>query len=108
MRYLETTDDQANLFVNIITKSASSFFSITGKSKKEIKGWWSKDTKTARNDLKNAVTCQPKCSSQTQRGIFIKKGKLSDICKWSNGLVVKMLDSHSRGPMLKTTGWLQA
>ena len=28
-------DDQANLFVNIITTSASSFFSITEKSTKE-------------------------------------------------------------------------
>ena len=26
---------------------------------------------------------------------------------WSNGLVVKALDSQSRGSMFKTTGWLQ-
>ena len=26
---------------------------------------------------------------------------------WSNGLVVKALDSQSRDPMFKTTGWLQ-
>ena len=26
---------------------------------------------------------------------------------WSNGLVVKALDSHSRGPVFKTTGWLK-
>ena len=26
---------------------------------------------------------------------------------WSNGLVVKVLDSQSRGPVIKTTGWLQ-
>ena len=26
--------------------------------------------------------------------------------KWSNGLVVKVLDSQSRGPVFKTTGWL--
>ena len=26
---------------------------------------------------------------------------------WSNGLVVKALDSQSRGPRFKTTGWLQ-
>ena len=25
----------------------------------------------------------------------------------SDGLVVKVLDSQSRGPMFKTTGWLQ-
>ena len=26
---------------------------------------------------------------------------------WSNGLVVKVLDSQSRGPLFKTTGWPQ-
>ena len=26
---------------------------------------------------------------------------------WSNGIVVKALDSQSRGPVIKTTGWLQ-
>ena len=25
---------------------------------------------------------------------------------WSNGLVVKALDSQLRGPVFKTTGWL--
>ena len=38
-------DDQSNLFVNIRTTSASSLFSIIEKSKKESKGWWSKDIK---------------------------------------------------------------
>ena len=47
------TDDQANLFCNIITQSASSFFGVTERSKKENKGWWSKDIKKTRNDLKN-------------------------------------------------------
>ena len=28
-------------------------------------------------------------------------------CLWSNGLVVKALDSQSRGPVFKTTEWLQ-
>ena len=68
-------DEQANLFVNIITESAFSFFGVTEKSKQESKGWWNKDIKKARNDLKNAnnrykkkaVTCQPKCSCQKQR-----------------------------------------
>ena len=27
--------------------------------------------------------------------------------RWSIGLVVKALDSQSRGPVFKTTGWLQ-
>ena len=26
---------------------------------------------------------------------------------WSNGLVVTAEDSQSRGPLIKTTGWLQ-
>ena len=38
-------DEQANLFVKIITESAFSFFSVTEKSKKESKGWWNKDIK---------------------------------------------------------------
>ena len=33
--------------------------------------------------------------------------KASKIPRRSNGLVVKVLDSQSRGPMSKTTGWLQ-
>ena len=28
-------------------------------------------------------------------------------CIWSNGLVVKVLDSQSTSPVFKTTGWLQ-
>ena len=28
-------------------------------------------------------------------------------CIWSDGLVVKSLDPQSRGPVFKTTGWLQ-
>ena len=27
--------------------------------------------------------------------------------EWSNGLVVKALDSQSKSPRFKTTGWLQ-
>ena len=60
------------MFVNII-KSISSLFSITGKSKKESKGWWCEDIKKAGNDLKNAknwykkaMALHPKCSSWTQ------------------------------------------
>ena len=30
-----------------------------------------------------------------------------DFILWSDGLVVKSLDSQSRGPVFKTTGWLQ-
>ena len=29
------------------------------------------------------------------------------MANWSNGLVVKALDSQSRGPVFKTAGWLQ-
>ena len=39
-------DEQANLFVKMITESAFSFFSETEKSKKESKGWWNKDIKS--------------------------------------------------------------
>ena len=40
--------------------------------------------------------------------LALHETKLDDsIYIWSNGLVVKALDSQSRGPMLKTTGWLQ-
>ena len=31
----------------------------------------------------------------------------NNISFWSNGLVVKVLDSQLRGPMFKTTRWLQ-
>ena len=34
------------------------------------------------------------------------KGKENHIL-WSIGLVVKVLDSQSKGPVFKTTGWLQ-
>ena len=27
--------------------------------------------------------------------------------EWSNGLAVKALDSQSRGPVLKNTGWVE-
>ena len=33
--------------------------------------------------------------------------KMKKTTGWSNGLVVKALGSQSRGPMFKTTGWLQ-
>ena len=40
-----------------------------------------------------------------------KKGVLGNyvyyIGLWSNGLVVKALDSQFRGPVFKTAGWLQ-
>ena len=38
-------DNHPNLFANIITTSAYSFFCITEKSKKESNRWWSKDIK---------------------------------------------------------------
>ena len=41
-----------------------------------------------------------------QKGMFwVSEQRLVDL--WSNGLVVKMLDCQSRGPLFKTTGWLQ-
>ena len=39
---------------------------------------------------------------------YIKnKSKVNSLSTPYNGLVVKMLDSQSRGPVFKTTGWLQ-
>ena len=59
-------DDQSNLFINIITASASSFFSITEKSKKKVKGGGVKISKTLEMTLrmltiytKKTVTNQP-------------------------------------------------
>ena len=44
-------------------------------------------------------------------GIFSNKGRVSTPGKsgnlWRNGLVVKALDSQSRGLVFKSTGWLQ-
>ena len=37
----------------------------------------------------------------------IYKSKLRGFINQSNDLVVKMLDSQSRGPVFKATGWLQ-
>ena len=51
--------------------------------------------------------------SEKKEGSVSKNQKKNEkICKryrryWSNGLVVKVLDSQSRGPVFKTTGWLQ-
>ena len=47
-------DEKAELFVDIIFNSASQFFGMTELSKKESKGWWNKDIKIARTNLKNA------------------------------------------------------
>ena len=44
------------------------------------------------------------------KGVLHRVEKLSGyraMGSWSNGLVVKALDSQSRGPVFKTTGWLQ-
>ena len=43
------------------------------------------------------------------KGVYQKTNlvKVYVSCLWSNGLVVKALDSQSRVPVIKTTGWLQ-
>ena len=45
-----------------------------------------------------------KCPSYTKKKVFnaALEGSLR-----SSGLVTKILDSHSRGPRFKITGWLQ-
>ena len=58
--------------------------------------------------MKHRKHCEALCSIQLitfaffndLRGIFVEY-------LWSNGLVVKVLDSQSRGHVFKTTGWLQ-
>ena len=67
--------------------------------------------------LQNAVTTiYKKSNKETERRInckgikYTKEATILDkveVEKWSNGLVVKALDSQSRGPVFKTTGWLQ-
>ena len=64
-------DEQANLFVNIITESAFSFFGVTERSKKS-KGWWNKDIKKARNDLKNANNGYKKRQSPANLNAVVK------------------------------------
>ena len=39
--------------------------------------------------------------------MFLMGSLYESIPLWSNGLVVKALDSQSRSPVFKTTGWLQ-
>ena len=65
-------DEQANLFVKIITESAFSFFGVTEKSKKESKGWWNKDIKKARDDLKNANNRYKKRQSPANLNAVVK------------------------------------
>ena len=67
--------------------------------------------------LQNAVTTiYKKSNKETERRInckgikYTKEATILDkveVEQWSNGLVVKTLDSQSRGPVFKTTGWLQ-
>ena len=44
-------DEQAELFVDIISNSVTKFFGVTESTRKESKGWWNKDIKRARNNL---------------------------------------------------------
>ena len=39
--------------------------------------------------------------------LLVFQGDMKVVSFTSNGLVVKELDSQSRGPVFKTTGWLQ-
>ena len=40
-------------------------------------------------------------------GTFLVPKAVDYVTLWSNGLVIKALDSQSRGSIIKTTGWLQ-
>ena len=75
-------DNHPDLFVNIITTSAYSFFSIVEKSKKESNSWWSKDIKRARNDLKNANNKTKKRQSPANPNVVLKhKETLQNLIK---------------------------
>ena len=57
-KFLSTTnkkkliDEQACLLTEIIAESAASFFGMSTISTKESKGWWNKNIKIARNEVK--------------------------------------------------------
>ena len=48
--------------------------------------------------------CETNLDGSIDSGNFFMRGFLP---LWSNGLLVKALDPQSRGPVFKTTGWLQ-
>ena len=50
----EEMDNQTKKLTEIIINNASLFFGQTEATKKERKGWWSKDIKKSRNELKKA------------------------------------------------------
>ena len=50
----EGMDNQTKKLTEIIINNASLFFGQTEATKKERKGWWSKDIKKSRNELKKA------------------------------------------------------
>ena len=83
-------DEQANLFVKIITKSAFRFFGVTEKSKKESKGWWNKDIKKARDDIKNANNRYKKSQSPANLNAVVKhKETLQNLIKHSTSEACK-------------------
>ena len=47
-------DNQTKKLTEIIINNASLFFGQTEATKKKRKGWWSKDIKKSRNELKKA------------------------------------------------------
>ena len=73
-------------------------------TQKQVSGIFKKDTVQVSYD---------KWSEEVQSNIkevekIFRQNPRKDIMQLrSNGLVVKALDSQSRGPVFKTTGWLQ-
>ena len=99
-------DDQSNLFVNIRTTSASSLFSIIEKSKKESKGWWSKDIKKARNDLKNANNRYKKRQSPANLNAVLKhKETLRNLIKDSKSKTYKKNSEFRNSSKDSTQFW---
>ena len=50
----EEVDNQTKKLTDIIINNATLFFGQTEATKKDSKGWWSKDIKKSRNELKKA------------------------------------------------------
>ena len=51
----EVLERQTNLLINIILTTANDYFGLTKAAKKKNKGWWSKDIKLARREVKKAT-----------------------------------------------------
>ena len=63
--------------------------------------------KIAKKTLQKSAWCHLEQWSNKAYGTFLVPKAVDYVTLWSNGLVIKALDSQSRGSIIKTTGWLQ-